>query len=639
MIQYEGFMSEFDSRINWEEMGVKGENVFAEQIEAEQIEQRGQGDDGQIEQNKEKEVFWTGLLELAKSELGTNAAKELPGKEGFWIDRLKATEAYFNQEKIGEIIALYQEQYKQQESLSEQEKRAIEAHFRLVLERGFLQKYYNQEQDVSHGFNHSLDVMEISNNIIEVQDQLRGDIQERYGLKDEESVSFVIKNVALFHDFGYPDCCRRQLHKNSHALYSSDIVNIMSVAIEGEPEGEISFKDLLGKFVYEENDEQKSEKLEKLYKDFFEAVFYHNADRIDDIVFVGKIKTNRGEFLVQKNDLPRLREELNQCERETIIYGLEMNEGLKDDEEIMAIIDKMEAEVKWTEKNFRGRQIDFAKKKDRLFGIEHTKFAAEKNPLALIIHWADNLDISKSRLTDLQQHEVFRDFYWALGAGKENSEYSRFEYGIEQAKNEKESAEKVVVALIYFAMRDLSEGENRENSEGADFDYERIKEPYVKELLPELKKLTVREIRNYWKNWVFERLIEKNNYQDLDEVKMREIKYFCEQQKFNDFRHFGGYEAINGVELKEEGVYIEIDVEKMQVLNKTVAVESLYDKYGNCDTEKVVVGMYQVWRLKKALPELQIYINGELLPGRINEWEIFLQEQIYYQQERKNYNE
>ncbi len=304
---------------------------------------------------------------------------------------------------IGRLAVMY-------ESLGEQGlSDAAEKHMSEVIRLAFDQHLDNPEQYVSHGFDHTLNVMDYTRSICENNPNIIAATMEKYGVS-EGLAKFILENVALFHDFGYPETEVLGLKKAAHAMQGAEV--------------------LMGKNVQEsfEGILRSATNPKQVIKEILESVLYHSADKVEVDNYPAKIITNAGEYLV--GDINDVKTVL-----ETLQYKGFAVKTIKTTklEELKNIL-KENYSVEQADEPFKGRSVDLKKAKDKILGIEYAEIDILKNPLRGIIRVADNMDMQVNRLSELQRNPIFRKVYHDLGEGNVGEQIQRIE-GIKKSKS------------------------------------------------------------------------------------------------------------------------------------------------------------------------------------------------------------
>ncbi len=152
---------------------------------------------------------------------------------------------------------------------------------RRYIEQNALEQHFkNPEQYVSHGFDHSLNVLQHLQNTLQQNPNIIDIVSKKYKISKEESI-LILKLLPVFHDFGYPELEKngKTLGKSTHALKGAEIAT--------SQEFTESVKQIMGK----EGD------INKLLIDFRNAILFHSADKIEVLRDTKIIFPLVGEFI------------------------------------------------------------------------------------------------------------------------------------------------------------------------------------------------------------------------------------------------------------------------------------------------------------------------------------------------------
>lgn len=251
----------------------------------------------------------------------------------------------------------------------------------LCAKLAFDQHDENPEHFVSHGFNHSLNVTEYLEQII--NSNMRYDTQnnkmtilayiaKQYAIS-ENSARFIILLIGLLHDCGYPKLDGKA--KANHSIYGADLIDDLK----------LNLLKLIDKAA-----QNTKELADKLFTDFRAAIFFHNADVKEKESFNYRIITNKGEFLCNAAVLKTIEEVFeNRFPNRTILEKINDN-------------------------NHLGRTLDLVTPDDKHIGLPFHAANITDNPFALFIRLADNMDMSIRRFSPLQREQVFMKIYQEL---------------------------------------------------------------------------------------------------------------------------------------------------------------------------------------------------------------------------------
>lgn len=486
---------------------------------------------------------------------------------------------------------------------------AIRDHSQEVIERAFDQHYENPEQYVSHGFDHSLNVTEYTKAIVEQNPQIVATMQEKYGLSAGQS-QFMLENVAIFHDFGYPMLGSKD--KAVHALAGADIASTDKI------------RSLFGRLV---GKDLSYESKNILTHDFSDAILHHNADTVQKS-FNGRLETTIGDFLIDKDNLSSVISSFENAHNPTgrpresrIIYvnnpemAMTFQQALEDASSstqdktgekagniIIQVLDEK------NQASFKGRVLDLENKKDGKLGLEFQEADALKSPLHAVIRMADNMDMRTNRFSEIQQHPAFQEIFTRFGdQGPDSQVLQNLEelsktakdlkrqLGLGGAQNQNESDRNK--DLLETSVSELTRNLSAQEAQALQQQIQEIKTP------AEAEKL--------WKTIVVDKVLRGF---DLSREQTEQLKMLGLAQSSESMRHFGGCAAVKELQLVGSTLTITVDAAKYQELNDVRVAESSFDLNGDLDRVVVGVGEYQIWRLKQAYSSIRI--GGE--PVQIN---------------------
>ena len=417
-----------------------------------------------------------------------------------------------------------------------------------IEELALAQHEKNPEQYVSHGFDHSLSVMGHTENAMESDPEIVQTMMSKYGITEVES-KFMMRMVAVFHDFGYPDV--GDLGKALHG--------VTGALIAAKPKFIKMMEEILVK-----NPADKA-KFEILMQDFQDAILYHSADKVE-IHRDTKIKLKRGEFIINSENIIEIVRELKRnkdfptdvieihCSESNIakMQKLLVEEGHS--------LDNIKFVPVEEGAKFKGRRVDLAKKNDKLLGIEFKEASLQNDPLNYMIRVADNVDMVKDRVSPFQATEIFKQIYRDFGPGTDTG-------------------------LVLVELEDC------------------------KDLKALLKIKTIREkLAEYGVNTNQDaKGIIKDFKRAMIQKRINDPKYASEVEQYRDkipkigmmtnsqsVRHFGGCESVVDVRLKGAVLTVQVDLETYNELNKIKVIEEALDADGVTNKVRVGVGDYQI---------------------------------------------
>lgn len=545
-------------------------------------------------------------------------AVRLSAQEGADVAKINRTRNFFNQEVNDKILAVYTDLLTE-EAFSDETKLAhIKANLQFVLERAFDQHLDNPEQYVSHGFDHTLNVVKCTDSIIETNPELIQKVQEKYGIGAAES-KFLLRTVSLFHDFGYPVSKASKLGKAAHGMAGADIINYGKVVVDGQ---EMLLRDSLLNLLGSDNQE--------IIFDLRDGILFHSADKVEHSYGL-KIKTSRGDFLLDDDEFIRIYNTfLTQGEVSTTVEKMYIYvENLDSAEEIKKqFIQALESdnidapipEMEFVVQKFVGRKIDFLSKKDNLLGLEFSEVALMTSPLQAIIRLADNMDMQADRFSTIQNESLFQAFYKELGA--EESQFFEVNADIEASlsiaekalkadKSSQDTTEKIsdLKKLISTNIAIYRESQGLSNDFEADY----------LQTMRDLDSLDIGSSENYWKEFIFKEITRRKEFSSITNEKIEEIRNIALKQDSYSYRHFGGCEAVRDVRISSEGVFVEVDQKLFDLLNQTKVSEKVsLDSDNEVRFIKIGVGEYQIWRMSEAYNSIRFKEGDDDLPIFVN---------------------
>jgi hypothetical protein len=581
----------------------KGEPALAGQVGKVIDKAKGQSA-GEGQEGKEKD--YTKELEEKADKIITGMKDEYLRKHSIGekvngkdvdISKVDNVEKFFKEGRgVKELMGIYSEL-----GVNEQNSETLDKHMQFMLSHAFDQHYDNPEQFVSHGFDHTLNVAKYTNQIVEnvkfddgstVLDK----VMDKYGIKNEAQAKFLLQNVALLHDFGYPVSESEGLGKTAHGVAGADLVKFGEV----EQGSGTYIKDVISKLVGVEGEDA-----ETMINDLRNSVLFHSADKVETTAknaFSAKITITKGELLSKHGDFVKIYNhfkkkndgsvdevniEVRSEETKTELIKMIKDELAADrlsNEDVQKIIGEYEEKITVIKnlKELDGRFVDLLEKKDNLLGLRYQEVDLENNPLQTIIRMADNMDMKPERFSEIQREPLFLDFVKELG-----SDSGKFTEDIKDAENTIEAIKK-----------QFKEGKIDEETKD-------IQISYAEQLYEQLKTDILADV------------IVKENY-DKTSPMIEKIREIAIKQDSESYRHFGGCEAIKDVQINGERIDIQVDEAKYAELNETKVKEKETDAAGKEVSVEVNIGKYQIWRMAQAYKSifiqdnnhLQIFVNG-----------------------------
>lgn len=331
-------------------------------------------------------------------------------------------------ETVGKTFDEFSKAY-EKETGKKMDQRLLDQIKERVIKAGIDQHIDNPPQYVSHGFDHSLRVMENIERVLKGSPEAVQGMMDKYKITESQAM-LMMRMVGICHDFGYPTV--GDMNKSLHAVtgtyrFLTDI---------GVPLSEAMGLDL------------HSTEHQKLLKNFADGIECHSADKVDTTYEDHEEKRQKLEFnrkLVVEIKVPGTDIVYNQeflfmsktfvehggehaIENQLLAFyeknGIPVNGKIK-------ILEAPEGQL------FQGRHVDLpgsAKKGLVPAGIAFrgAELADSKskvsrhegpdsqqykfNPLLALVRYADNLDMQESRFSDYQKSTPFRKLYERLGA-------------------------------------------------------------------------------------------------------------------------------------------------------------------------------------------------------------------------------
>ena len=475
-----------------------------------------------------------------------------------------------------------------------------------INEKAVEQQMDNPEQYVSHGFDHSLNVMAVVEKAAAENPQVLAAMEKNYGLSKAEG-ALMLKLIAVFHDFGYPELGKMGDGKLGKALHA-----VTGAEIADTPKFIIILEKALGK-------KSEGPEFQKLVRDFRDGILFHSADKVE-VYRDAKVQVSHGEFIIDAQNIVDVYSGLKQqfpgqkltihCSPE---IEAEMRERLGPD--IAKTIDFHRPEANETvtvegHERYRGRTMDLKTAKDRLLGVRFKEATIEGDPLNFMIRLADNCDITAERFSLVQRTEAFQQIYRRFGPLEGQHPptgqiLSVLENGNMPLRTLVESApfQDCMSKTGNPELAELVEQVKRGMAVDTKVFTEKYKEAIVDKVLgeqmanPEQKmrlEATAKQLR-----------ISTEQLRD----KIREIGL---KQDSVSIRHFGGGEVAKSVRLRpcangEAGMELLVTVDRTayESFNKTIVEEQSTDLNGKKQMVSVRLGDYQIWRTYEAFRSLR----------------------------------
>ncbi len=345
-------------------------------------------------------------------------------------ERQELSKAYFlnNDERLGmtplERIAMVYEHLTppdNPEQATESES-TIRKHMAFLVEKAFDQQLVNPPEYLSHGFEHSLRVVNYSDKVVEALPQTIDAMVKKYGISRGEA-RFMIDQVALLHDIGYTQLYGSD--KAAHSIVGAQMVNSRE------------HTRLLRALV-----QTQGAQTDNLIHDFRDAILFHNADKVEQI-FSARIETSHGRFLA--TDINSIMNVISTFARNPQEFDLAQSSSMhiyvSTEEVKLTLLETFRQleheppEIVVVEDVFRGRSINLLQPKIRALGLEFAQVDALESPMQAIIRIADNLDFLPERLSPVQQESAFQEICRIFGdKGDISKDLEQLEKLSQQAK-------------------------------------------------------------------------------------------------------------------------------------------------------------------------------------------------------------
>ena len=455
----------------------------------------------------------------------------------------------------------------------------------------------NPEQYVSHGFDHTVNVLEQASKMLNDNPQMIDKVASDYGVSKDEA-KFLLKSVALFHDFGYPMIGEKD--KAAHGIAGANLIN--SEAVSG------AIKNVV------KSNQDNPEKQKAMINALRDAVLFHSADKIEKH-YGAKIETTLGSFLVDVDgNMETFAEVMSRFDKDTgdAAITVKVADGVSadqiknkvrelrdlqarnlgvDPEEYNQKEGEVKVEVVEGKKGFGGRRADLEKKGDEKLGLEYQAIDMFKDPMQAIIRLSDNMDMQQSRFSDLQRTPAFQEVIGRLGDS--TSQHYQKSQEIFEASN---AAKDAVKALE----KQISSNAALKNDPEFSGRYKAAKEA----------EANAKKAEKEYVNNVTEDVIKTLGVDDKTAASLRKIGAY---QNNISFRHFGGCKAIKDVGIKNGVLTVTVNRAEFEQLNKTKVTEK------NNAGQKVSVGVgeYQIWRTKEAFSSIGAGTDKRGIPKSI----------------------
>lgn len=576
----------------------------------------------------DKEVFLTNLRETSVKTIDEYFTDLRNIKE---TDQPKTwrTEDFLKKEDgLNRVLVLYENLLSETSQVTADEQSLLTEHLNFILKRAIDQDLNSPENYVSHGLNHTLNVIDYIDQIIIDNPMVLTTVAEKYGITLQKA-KFLLENVGLFHDFGYPESELKHMSKVAHSMTGADIINYGETEVSGK---KMPIKEVLARIFGQDGEQNK-----KAAIDIRNSVLMHNADKFDKNYTI-KLITDLGNYLVDYDDLYRACNKVDGI-KNIFIYFDRGNGDIKDQGLIEGSIydlflGREKPNIEWTDTKYKGRKLDPKNKYDNFLGLEYFKVVLTEEPLLAIIRLADNMDMTYDRLSSIQKHPLFKACYNAVG--NENSPFYKRNKRIENAfeKVELEERKSGHSENMQLLVDDLK----REVAEGItvyrvyhELGYDSTK--IIDEVLLNNKLMKTMFVTNtslselpnaqailsYWRTFIVDRLAKPIGEIPVDTVTKSEIKKLAIRISSADFPHFSGCEPILNARINGGRIEVDVDTDLYNKLNE-LRIEEVIKSGDQISLLEIPAGEFQIRRLFETCKgirlnsdeeEIPIYVNGE----------------------------
>lgn len=553
-----------------------------------------------------KEVCVASLSSIAVKRV-EDYCEVLFSDEGVNRDKLDRTKNFFlNSGALGKVVSIYSDLLPDDDQVTLRKQKLLGGHLSFVLERAIDQQLNNPENYVSHGFNHTLNVVKYTDQIITEYPEIISRVHWQYDVTSSQA-RFILRNVALFHDFGYPGSESRKLNKASHSVIGADVISYGQIELDGQ-------KISVGKVLSELLDDTSNG---RIVNDLRDSIMLHNADKIDHFYDVKIMAAGGREFLVDKANISEAFSALKELGYK--IYGVSVCADNPEDTQntrLDVFKDLIDSEgiqnvpliSTETGEKYKGRSLG-KKGENSILGLEYSDAAMMKNPLIAVIRIADNMDIVMAeRFSDLQLELLLRAYYHELG--DENSELHKWNKEIENVYKEVKQSRDVKrfrkMVAAHILAREIYQYEseifNSGTSKIVSENIAEMKKPHFIDFLMEsLNKLDIDECISCWRGFVLDQIALRPEFELVDAVVKAEIKKVAVKMDSSEFKHFAGFEAVREVQMTKYGIAVTVDEDVYDELNKIKIKEEIRSPTGQVSYFECGAGKYQIERLRQAM--------------------------------------
>lgn len=528
-----------------------------------------------------------------------------------------------------------------------------------ILLAGIDQHIDNPPQYVSHGFDHSLRVMENVARVVKGSPEAVEGMMTKYKLTESQARLMMLM-VGVCHDFGYPTV--GNLNKSLHAVtgtyrFLMDIAMPLAEAIGLDmklPEHQKLIKNFANSIEC-----HSADKVETNYKDENETKQSLSFDRkiVVEIKIPGSDMTYNQEFLYMSSKIVDYPGGEHAFEKDLLhfykVNGMETTgkvtivsgkyEGRYLDLPSSSVKGSMPAGIA-----YRGAEMaDTAKgSRHQSPGEAAGPMAHKFDPLLALVRYADNIDMQESRFSEFQKSQPFQRLYERLGAERfvpTKKGEKTVSSAAAEALTKGRSADDVAKLLPKSAAGEkpsIYEGEllslvkelngkppevrteaiNRliEVLKTADIvkfgtPPQRISAEARQKIRAALEKIaSMKDAKPKPLNKLIQSTIadviyaEESTRPDLSEADKKhlsQVKKFLNTVNEISFRHFGGCRPVGNVEVQGGSMVITMRPEVIRAYKGLVAAEKVP---GQSSPANVPVNVYQVWRGVDAFESLTV---------------------------------
>lgn len=541
-------------------------------------------------------------------------------------DKLERTKDFFLKSgALGKVVSIFGDLLPESDQVTLRRQKLLDGYLSFVLERAVDQHLNDPENYVSHGFNHSLNVVKYTDQIMTAYPEIIDRVHWQYDVTPLQA-RFILRNVALLHDFGYPGSEAKKLNKASHSIIGADVIGHGQIELDGQM---VPVRKVLNEILDDTSNG-------RIVNDLRNSIMLHNADKIDKS-YDTKIKAKGGaEFLVDKGNISKALVALEELGYEVYDLSIRIDDAdnsqkirldvlgslLKSKNHLIDLINVPSISTETREK-YKGRSLG-KKGESSILGLEYSAAALMEEPVKIIIRDTDNSDIVyDERFSGLQKNPLFRAFYHELG--DERSYFYEDNKSIEMLfKKAKENGKlsdfrEAVVMCISGIEAERQESILTSSKKTSEDIIKTIVEVKFKQFLTiwgeHLSRLDADECMSCWRGFVLDQIALRPEFQQVDKWTKSNIKEVAVKMSSSDLKHFGGFEAVREVQITRNKVEVRVDKDMYDKLNKIRVKEEVVSVDGQVSSIEMKVPEYQIWRMKLALGlgglDMSIYVNGE----------------------------